>query len=170
MTLVKMNSCEEFIVSLIQKQWRISPKTKILKWRKFHHSIHYPTQWKNWCLNWVKQLKLHTCITNQKKALERFPQNYRDNLHSASGVLPAAIMLRDDKQTHFPRKPLMHPLGKTMKIALLHHHPEKKTLESFVQNYGDTPHAVTGIFPAAITFRADKQTHFPRNPMTRGVY
>ena len=47
----------------------------------------------------------------------------------------------------------MCPLGKTMKIAHLHHQPEKKA-----QNYRDTPHPATDVSPAAMVFRDDKKT------------
>ena len=53
-----------------------------------------------------------------------------------------------------------------MKIAHLHYQPEKKPLESFLQNYRDTPHPTTGVSPAAMMFRDDKQTYFPRKPIT----
>lgn len=42
-----------------------------------------------------------------------------------------------------PVETLMRPLGKTMKVADLHHQPEKKALEEFLQNYRDTPHVVS---------------------------
>ena len=89
---------------LTQKQWRTLPKTKILKWKKFHHSIHHPTIMEILMWPWVKQWKLHTCITKQKKALESFLQNYRDTPHPATGVSSAAMIFRDDRPTHFPRK------------------------------------------------------------------
>ena len=66
-----------------------------------------------------------------------------------------------------PMETLMWPLGKTIKIAHLHHQPEKKALENFLQNYRDTPHLATGVSPAAMMFRDDKQTHFPRKPITK---
>ena len=47
---------------------------------------------------------MHTCITKQKKALESFLQNYRDTPHPATGVSSAAMIFRDDRPTHFPRK------------------------------------------------------------------
>ena len=53
-----------------------------------------------------------------------------------------------------------------MKIAHVHHQPEKKALESFLQNYRDTPHPATGVSPAAMMFRDDKQTDFPRKSIT----
>ena len=65
-----------------------------------------------------------------------------------------------------PVETLMLPLGKTMEIAHLHHQPEKKALKSFLQNYRDTLHPATGVSPAAMMFRDDKHTHFPRKPIT----
>ena len=65
-----------------------------------------------------------------------------------------------------PVETLMRPLSKTIKIAHLHHQPEKKTLESFLQSYRDTLHPATGVSPGAMMFRDDKQTNFPRKPIT----
>ena len=39
-------------------------------------------------------------------------------------------------------------------------------MESFLQNYIDTPHPATGVSPAAMIFRDYKQTYFPRKPIT----
>ena len=65
-----------------------------------------------------------------------------------------------------PVETLMRPLGKTMKIAHMHHDQEKRALEKFLQNYRDTPHPATGVSPAAMMFRDDKQTLFPRKSIT----
>ena len=61
-----------------------------------------------------------------------------------------------------PVETLMCPLGKIMKIAHLHHQPEKKAMESCLQNYRDTLHPATDVSAAAMMFRDDKQTHFPQ--------
>ena len=61
---------------------------------------------------------------------------------------------------------LMRPLGKAMKIAHMNKHSEKDTPEQLLDNYRDTPHSATGLTPSAMLFRDDKQTSFPRQPVT----
>ena len=85
-------------------------------------------------------------------------------------ISPKAKIL---KQKNFTNSSIIQPsgnanaaLGKRMKIAHLHHQPEKQALESFLQNYRDTPHPATGVFSAVMTFRDDKKTHFPRKSIT----
>ena len=39
-------------------------------------------------------------------------------------------------------------------------------MESFLQNYRDTPHPATGVSSAAMIFRDDRPTHFPRKQIT----
>ena len=92
----------------------------------------------------------------KSKAMENFTQNKNIEMKKIPPLHPSSN----------PVETLMWPLGKTMKIAHLHHQPEKKALESFLQNYRDTPHPPTGVSPAAMMFRDDKQTHFPRKPIT----
>ena len=48
---------------------------------------------------------------------------------------------------------VMKPLGKAMKIGHSQNQIEKKTLSSFLVNYRDTPHFVTGVAPAHMIFR-----------------
>ena len=60
----------------------------------------------------------------------------------------------------------MRPLGKVMKIAHMNKYPEKDTLEQLLDNYRDTPHPATGLVLSAMLFRGDKQTSFPRQPVT----
>ena len=88
------------------------------------------------------------------KAMENFTQNKNIELKK----IPPLHLSSNPVET------LMHPLGKTMKI--LHLQPEKKALESFLQNYRDTPHPAAGVSPEAMRFRDDKQTQFPRKPIT----
>ena len=80
------------------------------------------------------------------KVMEYFTQNINIEMKKIQPFHPSSN----------PVETLMEQLGKTMKIAHLHYQPEKKTLESFLQNYRDTPHPATGVFPAAMMFRDDK--------------
>ena len=80
------------------------------------------------------------------KAKEIFTQNKNIEMKKIPPLHPSSN----------PVETLTAQLGKTMKIAHLHYQAEKKTLESFLQNYRDTPHPATGVFPAAMMFRDDK--------------
>ena len=89
------------------------------------------------------------------KAMGNFAQNKNIEMKKIPPLHPS----------YNPVETLMLPLGKTMEIAHLHQ-PEKKALKSFLQHYRDTPHPATGVSPAAMMFRDDKHTHFPRKPIT----
>ena len=58
------------------------------------------------------------------KATETFTQNKNIEMKKIPPLHPSTN----------PVETLMWPLGKTMKVAHLHHQPEKKALESFLQN------------------------------------
>ena len=76
------------------------------------------------------------------KAMQNFTKSKNIAMQTIASLHPSSN----------PVETLMCPLGKTMKIAHLHHQPEKKALEEFLQNYRDTPHPVTGVSPSAMLF------------------
>ena len=53
-----------------------------------------------------------------------------------------------------------------MKILQMNKHPEKDTLEQLLDSYRSTPHPVTGLASSAMLFSYNKQTSFPRQPVT----
>ena len=90
------------------------------------------------------------------KAMETFTQNKNIEMKKIPPLHPSSS----------PVETLMCPLHKTTKTAHLHHQPEKKASESFLQNYRDISHPATGASPEAMMFRDDKQTYFSREPIT----
>ena len=95
-------------------------------------------------------------------------KNFTQNKNAEMKKIPPLHLSSNPSSN--PMETLMWPLGKTMKIAHLHHQPEKKALESFLQNYRDAPHPATGVSPAAMMFRDDKQTFSKKTNLRRGVY
>jgi len=90
------------------------------------------------------------------KAMEEFAIKNNKKLQKIAPLHPSSN----------PAECFMRPLGKTMKIAHMNRDSEKEALDLLLRNYRDTPHSATGISPAAMLFRDDKYTDFPRKPVT----
>lgn len=65
-----------------------------------------------------------------------------------------------------PAETFTRPPGEAMKILQMNKHPEKDTLEQLLDSYRSTPHPVTGLASSAMLFSYNKQTSFPRQPVT----